>query len=208
VALIESEIRKHLSNPASAVFSGWNVSPMLVFSGCNFYPNDQKTGTGTVMVELPNRPVYQLWFFTLRQDGTLVLKADEMDQAGNLIAQKSTPEYTTRISDIDGMVETGASFIALFKTGNYEKIKAAIDGGANVNAMDENGDTLMHIAARKNFDPKIIKLLLNAGASFNLNDQNCKTPLDIYKQNKGNKESIEILTQREDDLHQETDIHE
>jgi hypothetical protein len=80
VSTLEAEIRKHLPNPASAVFSGWDVK-------VNSIPNDQKAASGGhVMVEIPGTPGWQLWLFTLYKDGTLIMQSHIVDQSGKLIA--------------------------------------------------------------------------------------------------------------------------
>lgn len=62
-----------------------------------------------------------------------------------------------------------------------EAVQAALDLGADVNAVDINGETAMHGAAYKNL-PKVVKLLASKGAKidiWNRNDTFGWTPLAI-----------------------------
>jgi uncharacterized protein len=62
-----------------------------------------------------------------------------------------------------------------------EAVQTALDLGADVNAVDKNGETAMHAAAYKNL-PKVVKLLAAKGAKIDLWNRNDKfgwTPLAI-----------------------------
>jgi uncharacterized protein len=62
-----------------------------------------------------------------------------------------------------------------------EAVQAALDLGADINAVDKNGETAMHAAAYKNL-PKVVKFLAAKGARIDLwnrNDRFGWTPLAI-----------------------------
>jgi ankyrin repeat protein len=62
-----------------------------------------------------------------------------------------------------------------------EAVQAALDLGADINAVDNNGETAMHAAAYKNL-PKVVKFLAAKGARIDLWNQTDKfgwTPLAI-----------------------------
>ena len=62
-----------------------------------------------------------------------------------------------------------------------EAVQAALDLGADINAVDNNGETAMHAAAYKNL-PKVVKYLATKGARidvWNRNDKFGWTPLAI-----------------------------
>ena len=62
-----------------------------------------------------------------------------------------------------------------------EAVQAALDLGADINAVDNNGETAMHAAAYKNL-PKVVKLLASKGAKIDLWNRPDKfgwTPLAI-----------------------------
>lgn len=62
-----------------------------------------------------------------------------------------------------------------------EAVQLALDLGADINAVDNNGETAMHSAAYKNL-PKVVKLLAAKGAKIDLWNRNDKfgwTPLAI-----------------------------
>ena len=62
-----------------------------------------------------------------------------------------------------------------------EAVQVALDLGADVNAVDDNGETAMHGAAYKNL-PKVVELLAEKGAGIEIWNQKNKfgwTPLSI-----------------------------
>jgi hypothetical protein len=62
-----------------------------------------------------------------------------------------------------------------------EAVQVALDLGADVNAVDNNGETAMHAAAYKNL-PKVVRFLAAKGAKidvWNRNDKFGWTPLAI-----------------------------
>jgi uncharacterized protein len=62
-----------------------------------------------------------------------------------------------------------------------EAVQVALDLGADINAVDKNGETAMHAAAYKNL-PKVVKFLAAKGAKIDLWNRNDKfgwTPLAI-----------------------------
>ena len=83
------------------------------------------------------------------------------------------------------------------KTGDYEKIKAALANSNFANPAEtkdyETDDNLLHIAAKGNFGPNSVKLLLDAGVPPAARNKSNETPLDIYRKKKGNPESIRLL---------------
>ena len=62
-----------------------------------------------------------------------------------------------------------------------EAVQVALDLGADINAVDKNGETAMHAAAYKNL-PKVVKFLAAKGAKievWNKDDKFGWTPLAI-----------------------------
>jgi hypothetical protein len=161
---IEAGIRKQLPSPASVVFSDWTYRPVS---------NPGLVGQGFVTVETPSKygtsqgVLRESWQFILKQNGSIAL------------------------SRLSSKVNTAIPFLEICKTGNYEQIKAAVDSGVNVYAKDKNGDTALHIAARQNFDPRTLELLFVPGHCFRVDE--ATQAVNIYKKNKGNKESIRYL---------------
>lgn len=62
------------------------------------------------------------------------------------------------------------------------QVKECLDNGANINNKNIVGDTVLHIAARKDYFP-IVSLLLKKGASTNTSNHKGETPLWIVDQN-------------------------
>lgn len=68
------------------------------------------------------------------------------------------------------------SFIEAIKKNDMIIVKALIDAGADINAKDPYGETLLHIASVRGFQ-KIISLLIAEGADVNARDGRALTPL-------------------------------
>jgi hypothetical protein len=172
-ALLQEVITQQLPLPASAAFSDWSYRPVSdkIFVGVVYVTIRQPSQYGSSHgVSSGN------WVFNLRRDGTLKVNGDPTNRSN-----------------------TAIPFFQICTTGNYQQIKTAIDNGANVCMKDKNGDTALHIAARKNLGPEIIKLVLDSAQSCNLLD-GAGQAANIYKRNKGNKESIRILEKYVGDL--------
>jgi len=71
----------------------------------------------------------------------------------------------------------GIDILELAKTGSLQDIQAALQQGADVNAMDAGGETPLMYAAENNQPPEVIAELLNAGANVNARDSAGVTPL-------------------------------
>ena len=156
--IIEAEIRKHLTDPTTAVFSGWSAGADR---------DNPKNTLGMFIVTGSNIPETQ-WGFKLKQDGMLLLsgiKVDEIRKASAMVANGMTHDemrkyadnhraevYTIRVKDPAGMIMDAPkppkppdppdprspeeitkdnAFLTICKSGNYEQIKAAIDKGFN-----------------------------------------------------------------------------
>jgi len=75
----------------------------------------------------------------------------------------------------------GALFQAV-KDINIEATKQAIADGADVNAKDQNGRTLLQLAALKGHK-EVVELLIAKNANVNAKNNGGETPLDKAKKN-------------------------
>jgi ankyrin repeat protein len=60
------------------------------------------------------------------------------------------------------------SFFDLVETGTPQEVSAAIAAGADVNARDESGATVLMRAVANNPSPDTIRVLIEAGADVNM----------------------------------------
>jgi ankyrin repeat protein len=60
---------------------------------------------------------------------------------------------------------------------HIEIVKMLIKAKSDINLQDEEGDTPLHLAYKKN-NPEIIKLLLESGANPELQNKNNLTPIE------------------------------
>jgi ankyrin repeat protein len=75
----------------------------------------------------------------------------------------------TKEEDTTGRKKTEAEAIAA--------IKLCLDAGADVNSVDNQGDTALHGAAQKGFD-EVVEFLADHGAKLDIKDKKGRTPLD------------------------------
>ena len=83
----------------------------------------------------------------------------------------------TKEEDTTGRRKTEAEAIA--------SIKLCIEAGADVNAVDERGETALHGAAQKGWD-QVVQFLADHGAKLDIKDQRGHTPLDAANGLMGN----------------------
>jgi uncharacterized protein len=83
----------------------------------------------------------------------------------------------TKEEDTTGRKKTEAEAIA--------SIKLCLDAGADVNAVNNQGDTALHGAAQKGFD-QVVQFLADHGAQLDIKDKKGHTPLDAANGLMGN----------------------
>lgn len=69
-------------------------------------------------------------------------------------------------------------FLELCISGTARQVEEAINNGANVNAVDEYGETALMSAARSNRNPEVISVLLKNGADASIRDNEGKIAVD------------------------------
>ncbi len=74
-------------------------------------------------------------------------------------------------------------FFELVKCQTPQKIQAAIEHGADVNARDLDGMTPLMAAAESNLDPVVVMMLLEAGADGRAKDNWGRTAFDYAQYN-------------------------
>lgn len=76
------------------------------------------------------------------------------------------------------VTEDGNSPLKLMKSGKIEDVKASFVYKYDIDAADENGNTLLHMAAEKN-DAELCKYLIQKGADPDLKNNESDTPLMV-----------------------------
>jgi len=92
-----------------------------------------------------------------------------------------TVDYSTPLMAAAGLATRSPGEDAGTESEVVEALQVALDFGADVNAIDKNGETAMHAAAYKNL-PKVVKFLAAKGAKIELWNRPNKfgwTPLAI-----------------------------
>jgi hypothetical protein len=95
--------------------------------------------------------------------------------------QLTNVEKSTPLMEAAGLATRSPGEDAGTESEVLEAVQVALDLGADVNAVDVNGETVMHGAAYKNL-PKVVKLLAAKGAKIDLWNRPNKfgwTPLAI-----------------------------
>jgi ankyrin repeat protein len=109
-------------------------------------------------------------------------------------APKKTPT-AAKLSDEE--------FLGLCEWGTPEKIKAAIENGANVNAKDADGYTALMYTARKN-NAEVVSMLLERGADVNAKNKGGYTALIFAIGHPNYAEVISMLLERGADVNAKT----
>jgi ankyrin repeat protein len=78
-----------------------------------------------------------------------------------------------------------------------------LDHGANPNAPDTNGATVLHFALEWPREVTAVELLLQYGADVNARDKNGRTPLHNAAR-EGNLQAVEVLLNHGGDPHAQT----
>ena len=88
----------------------------------------------------------------------------------------------------------GTALVSAVQNGNIHLIPDLIRLGADLNAIDVNGDTALNHAAQFN-QPAAMKLLLEAGADTGIQDKWKQTPLISAAGDKHNRAAVRLLLQ-------------
>jgi ankyrin repeat protein len=94
----------------------------------------------------------------------------------------------------DLLITNGAEISSIHvaaQVGDVNKVTAYLDEGKDINAMNENGRTALHIAVI-NDQKDIVELLINRGANINAGDNHHITPIDLVTR-RNNKEMIQLF---------------
>lgn len=106
---------------------------------------------------------------------------------------------SARSADLDD-----ATFLRIALYGSIAELQQAIESGANLSAIDRNGNTTLHHAARRGFQDaasEAIQLLIEAGADVNAPDLGGTTPLHIAAWRGYSPESARVLLNAGADVH-------
>ena len=71
----------------------------------------------------------------------------------------------------------GWGSLEFFRRATAEQVASCLEAGADVNAVDDDGATPLHEAARGTRDSVVIAILVQAGAAIDARDRRGQTPL-------------------------------
>jgi len=111
-------------------------------------------------------------------------KAGDTEVVKVLLAKGADPKLTTKFGMTPVMAAAGLGTKEEDTTGRKKtetqaiaSIKLCLDAGADVNAIDNQGDTALHGAAQKG-DDQVVQFLVDHGAKLDIKDKKGRTPLD------------------------------
>ena len=101
-------------------------------------------------------------------------------EAIKILVDEETVNMETKNQSTPLLSSSGNPYSAMTK--NYIKIvQILIENGANKDALDKDGNTILHRAATVGF-PNLVKFLLEEGFDRHIQNQKNKTPLDLAKE--------------------------
>src|SRR5580698_2623486 len=111
-------------------------------------------------------------------------KAGDTEVVKLLLAKGADPKLTTKFGMTAIMAAAGLGTKEEDTTGRKKteaqavaSINLCLDAGADVNALDNQGDTALHGAAQKGYD-EVVQFLVDHGAKLDVKDKRGRTPLD------------------------------
>jgi uncharacterized protein len=111
-------------------------------------------------------------------------KAGDAEVVKVLLAKGADPKLTTKFGMTPVMAAAGLGTKEEDTTGRKKteaqavaSIQLCLDAGADVNAIDNQGDTALHGAAQKG-DDQVVQFLVDHGAKLDIKDKKGRTPLD------------------------------
>jgi ankyrin repeat protein len=119
-------------------------------------------------------------------------KAGDTEAMKVLLAKGADAKITTKFGITPVMAAAGLGTKEEDTTGRKKTeeqaigaIKLCLDAGADVNAVDGQGDTALHGAAQKGYD-QVVQFLADHGAKLDVKDKKGRTPLDAANGLMGN----------------------
>jgi ankyrin repeat protein len=111
-------------------------------------------------------------------------KAGDIEVVKVLLAKSADVKLTTKFGMTPVMAAAGLGTKEEDTTGRKKteeqavaSIKLGLDAGADVNAVDNQGQTALHGAAQKGWD-QVVQFLVDHGAKLDVKDKKGRTPLD------------------------------
>ncbi len=105
-----------------------------------------------------------------------------------------------------GGLKADSLLLAASVHGNVQEIKAAIRAGANVNAINESGESPLNMVSKLSYE-FLVKYFISLGANVNTANANKITPLH-WGVEYNNIEMVKLLLQKDADLNARDGIYE
>lgn len=119
-------------------------------------------------------------------------KAGDADVVKTLLAKGADAKLATKFGMTPVMAAAGLGSKEEDTTGRRKteaeaiaSIQLCLDAGADINAIDRNGDTALHGAAQKGYD-QVVQFLAAHNAKLDIKDKKGRTPLDAANGLMGN----------------------
>jgi hypothetical protein len=94
---------------------------------------------------------------------------------------------------VDDPADTDTPFLWAVKTSHFEPARVLLELGANVDAVDREGMTALHLMLKKNTDAKWVRMVGDHGARGDIPDPNGRTAAELIERKRA-PEYREILT--------------
>ena len=83
--------------------------------------------------------------------------------------------------------------------GTLDAVRLVVETGADIDAVDEDGNTALHHVVDKGFD-RVVEYLVGGGADVNASNGRGQTPLDVLRRRSANREAADATARLLEDL--------
>jgi ankyrin repeat protein len=166
-----------------AAFAAFDVGPCTIPAGSQALYGTVSDDGRTMNLKTTNL-VYET-----QTQGLIFVTCTSVNFSSSEAVQWILNTQAARSIPILAVTQAGSS--SFLHVGQLEAIKLILAHGGNINAVDGNGMTALHIASQQG-NKDLVALLLNSGAQVNAESNSLDTPLS-FALNSGSIETIQLL---------------
>ncbi|WP_168464272.1 ankyrin repeat domain-containing protein [Wolbachia endosymbiont of Ctenocephalides felis wCfeT] len=150
---------------------------LLIKSGADINAQNKDGNTSLHLAVIRGKDIFTIIKLLMENGANIDIKNSNDKTVSDLVREKGHTEMAELLEFGD---KTCKLFLAMQER-NSEKIESLIKSGANVDAQNKDGNTLLHWAAMKDAFP-IVKLLLENNANIDIKNNDGRTAPDLARE--------------------------